>query len=122
MADLNKAKSPAPAEPTENKPPETDEERERRLRKEHRRKLRVSWKPDHTLTEVRLFTHDPEEELGPGDRAAGDVKGEGKVLKLHRDLDELDDEEEGGIREETLLNYHPLVGMSSALPRYNASR
>lgn len=114
MADLNRQKSPVPAEPVENKTPETEEERERRLRKEHRRKLRVSWKPDATLTEVRLFTHDPDEELGPGDRSTGDIKGEGSVLKLHRGLDDLEDEEEGGIQEETLRDYRPLAGKSSS--------
>lgn len=112
MADLNRQKDSPSAEPTEEKPPETPEESERRLRKEKRRKLRVSWKPESTLTEVRYFTHDPEEELGPGDRAAGDVKGEGSVLKLHRDLDELDDEDEGGVREETLREYRPATGKS----------
>ncbi|OOF94245.1 hypothetical protein ASPCADRAFT_208767, partial [Aspergillus carbonarius ITEM 5010] len=108
MADLNKQKEPAPAQPAEDRPPETEEERKKRLRKEARRKLRVTWKPDTQLTEVRLFTHDPEEELGPGDhlqREAGDVKGEGSVLKLHRDLDEEEDDD-GGIREEQLLEYY----------------
>ncbi|PYI07895.1 hypothetical protein BO78DRAFT_417189 [Aspergillus sclerotiicarbonarius CBS 121057] len=109
MADLNKQKEPAPAQPAEDRPPETEEERKKRLRKEARRKLRVTWKPDALLTEVRLFTHDPEEELGPGDhlqREAGDVKGEGSVLKLHRDLDELEEDDDGGIREEQLLEYY----------------
>ncbi|RAH80650.1 hypothetical protein BO86DRAFT_364671 [Aspergillus japonicus CBS 114.51] len=107
MADLNKPKETTPAQPSEPKSPETEEERKKRLRKEARRRLRVTWKPDESLTEVRLFTHDPDEELGPGDhmqREAGDVKGEGSVLKLHRDLDEEEDEE-GGIREEQLLDY-----------------
>ncbi|RAH40643.1 uncharacterized protein BO95DRAFT_468561 [Aspergillus brunneoviolaceus CBS 621.78] len=107
MADLNKPKETTPAQPSEPKSPETEEERKRRLRKEARRRLRVTWKPDESLTEVRLFTHDPDEELGPGDhmqREAGDVKGEGSVLKLHRDLDEEEDEE-GGFREEQLLEY-----------------
>ncbi|BCR84600.1 uncharacterized protein ACHE_20058S [Aspergillus chevalieri] len=109
MADLDKPKDPGPVEPTEDKPPETEEERKKRLRKEGRRRLRVSWKPDHSLTEVRLFTHDPEEELGPDDRRqrqAGDVKGEGRILRLHKGLDELGEEDEGGIKEENLLGYH----------------
>ncbi|EHA28414.1 hypothetical protein ASPNIDRAFT_189289, partial [Aspergillus niger ATCC 1015] len=105
MADLNKQKDPAPAQPAEDRPPESEEERKKRLRKEARRKLRVTWKPDASLTEVRLFTHDPEEELGPGDHL-GDVKGEGSVLKLHRDLDELEEEDDGGIREEQLSDYY----------------
>lgn len=102
MADLNKPKETPAPKPTEEQPPETEEERSKRLRKEERRKLRVTWKPDENLTEVRLFTHDPEEELGPGDgsmRSLGDVKGEGSVLKLHKDLEELEEEDLGGIRE-----------------------
>ncbi|OJJ36458.1 hypothetical protein ASPWEDRAFT_407118 [Aspergillus wentii DTO 134E9] len=114
MADLNKQKDPVAAEPAEDKPPETEEERKKRLRKEARRKLRVSWKPEESLTEVRLFTHDPEEELGPGDsatREVGDVKGEGRALKLHRDAAELEEDDDGGIREEAFLDYHELIAI-----------
>ncbi|CAG7963791.1 unnamed protein product [Penicillium olsonii] len=102
MADLNKPKEAPSPKPTEEHPPETEEQRAKRLRKEERRKLRVTWKPDDNLTEVRLFTHDPDEELGPGDgsmRSLGDVKGEGSVLKLHKDMEELEEEDMGGIRE-----------------------
>ena len=108
MADLNKPKAAAVAKPAEDKPPETEEERQKRLRKESRRKLRVTWKSDDALTEIRLFTHDPDEELGPGDgsmRSMGDVKGEGSVLKLHKDLEELEEDDLGGIRETTLHDY-----------------
>ncbi|KAJ5120181.1 Zinc finger CCCH-type [Penicillium atrosanguineum] len=111
MADLSKPKEVVVAKPVEDSPPETEEEREKRLRKEARRKLRVTWKPDDSLTEVRLFTHDPDEELGPGDgsmRGVGDVKGEGSVLKLHKDMDELEEEDLGGIRETTLNEYSGL--------------
>ncbi|KAJ5153446.1 uncharacterized protein N7482_009924 [Penicillium canariense] len=115
MADLSKPKEAVVAKPAEDAPPETDEERQKRLRKEARRKLRVTWKPDDSLTEVRLFTHDPDEELGPGDgsmRGAGDVKGEGSVLKLHKDLEELEEDDLGGIRETTLNDY---TGLSEIL-------
>jgi hypothetical protein len=108
MADLNKQKDPESVEPAEDQPPESEEERQRRLRKEARRKLRVMWKPDESLTEVRLFTHDPDEELGPGDRSQGeigDIKGEGSALKLHRDLEDLEDDDDGVIREENLMDY-----------------
>ncbi|RHZ48883.1 uncharacterized protein CDV56_103618 [Aspergillus thermomutatus] len=108
MADLNKQKDSESVEPAEDRPPETEEERQKRLRKEARRKLRVTWKPDDSLTEVRLFTHDPDEELGPGDRSQGeigDIKGEGSVLKLHRDLEDLEDDDDGVIREENLMDY-----------------
>ncbi|CEL07657.1 hypothetical protein ASPCAL10813 [Aspergillus calidoustus] len=108
MADLNKQKDPSPRESSENQTPETEEERAKRLRKEARRKLRVTWKPDESLTEVRLFTHDPDEELGPGDRSrqGGDVKGEGSVLKLHKNIDELEEDDEAGVKEEQFAEYY----------------
>ncbi|KAL4915840.1 hypothetical protein BDW62DRAFT_203293 [Aspergillus aurantiobrunneus] len=108
MADLNKQKEPSPQESSESRTPETEEERKKRLRKEARKKLRVTWKPDDSLTDIRYFTHDPEEELGPGDRSrqVGDVKGEGSVLKLHQNLDELEEDDDGGVREEQLVDYY----------------
>ncbi len=96
LADMNKPKE-VEQKKVEDRPPETEEERRKRLRKEERRKLRVSWRPEESLTEVRIFRHDPEEEIGQTDsmmRDVTDVGGEGRMLKLHRDLDELDDEEE----------------------------
>ena len=123
MADLNKPKEEAPAKLPEQKPPETEEERNKRLRKEARRKLRVTWKPAGSLTEVRLFTHDPEEELGPSDGSrgeAGDVKGEGRVLKLSMDLD--DEEEEdggGGAGEVEFFPYRVPSGLFLAFPFFS---
>lgn len=96
LADLNKKEEANVKKPSNDLPPETEEEREKRLRKEARRKLRVSWKPDDSLTEVRLFTHDPEEVVGMDDdlkRDVDDIKGEGRMLKLHKDLDEDEDDE-----------------------------
>lgn len=115
MADLSKPKETVVAKPAEDKPPETEEERAKRLRKESRRKLRVSWKPDDSLTEVRLFVHDPDEELDPGDgsrRAAGDVKGEGSVLKSDKEVEELKDDDLGGLRETNFNDYGGLSGES----------
>lgn len=112
MADLNKPKETQVSKPVEDKPPETEEERKKRLRKEERRQLRVSWKPDDSLTEIRLFTHDPDEELGPGDgsrKGIRDVKGEGSVLKLQKELEELEEDDLGGLRE---TNLHDYVGLS----------
>ncbi|KAJ5234027.1 uncharacterized protein N7469_005793 [Penicillium citrinum] len=114
MADLSKPKEAPVAKPAEERPPETEEERQKRIRKESRRKLRVTWKPDDSLTEVRLFTHDPEEELRPGDsslRGVGDVKGEGSVLKLHKDLEDLEEDDLGGIREISLQDYTALTAI-----------
>ncbi|OJD13186.1 hypothetical protein AJ78_06329 [Emergomyces pasteurianus Ep9510] len=108
MADLNKPKELAPSKPAEDLPPETEEQRKKRLRKDERRKLRVSWKPDDELTEIRLFTHDPEEEIGHDDsmiRDVGDVGGEGRTLRLHQGLDDLDDDDDPEAREETFLPY-----------------
>lgn len=108
MADLDKQKEPTPQESSESKTPETEEERTKRLRKESRKKLRVTWKPDDSLIDIRYFTHDPNEELGPTDRSqqVGDVKGEGSVLKLHKNIDELEEDDDGGMREEQLFQYY----------------
>lgn len=78
-------------------PDETEEQKAKRLRKEARRKLRVTWKVDADLVETRLFTHDPSEEIGHNDsqmRDAGDTGREGEMLKLHKGMDDIDDDEE----------------------------
>ncbi|KAK5043642.1 hypothetical protein LTR84_011356 [Exophiala bonariae] len=78
-------------------PNETPEERVKRLRKEERRKLRVTWKSDAELVETRLFTHDPSEEVGHNDsqmRDAGDSGREGEMLKLHQGMNDIDEEED----------------------------
>ena len=96
LADMSKTKE-VETKKVDDRPPETEEERAERLRKEKRRKLRVSWRPEDSLVEVRIFTHDPEEEIGQTDsmmRDVTDIGGEGRMLKLHQNLDELDDEEE----------------------------
>ncbi|KAI9739739.1 MAG: hypothetical protein M1834_006458 [Cirrosporium novae-zelandiae] len=101
LANINKPKSPPPEEKTKVvAPPETEEERKKRLRKEERRKLRVTFKPDDSLTEVRIFTHDPDEEIGHEDsmmRDIDDIGGEGRMHKLHIDKDISDEEEEAGL-------------------------
>jgi hypothetical protein len=119
LADLNKREESKVTKSTEDTPPESEEERQKRLHKEARRKLRVSWKPDDALIEVRLFTHDPDEEIGPNDglkRDVGDIKGEGRMLKLHKDLDDEDDDEEMGIKEEELHPYVAPSGKPHSLP------
>lgn len=114
MADLSKPKETVVAKLDEDQPPETEEERAKRLRKEERRKLRVTWKPEESLTEVRLFTHDPEEELNPEDGSFNDVganvKSEGDALRLHKDkeVEAEDDDFGGGIREISLYEDYTL--------------
>ena len=96
MANLNKQAEAAPVKSEETRKPETPEEKQKRLRKEQRRKLRVSFKDDD-LVQIREFVHDPDEELGHEDsqvRDVGDSRGEGQMLKLHRELDLMDEDED----------------------------
>ena len=106
MANLTKPKEVEPSvKPAENLPPETEEEKAKRLRKEERRKLRVSFKPDDTLVDIRYFVHDPEEEVGPDDnmiRDVGDIGSEGRILKMHKGMDEMDEDEDFTTNEVTL--------------------
>ncbi|MCJ1437640.1 hypothetical protein MMC27_007027 [Xylographa pallens] len=110
MANLTKPKeAPLTTKAEETLPPETEEEKKKRLRKEERRKLRVSFKPDDSLTEVRIFVHDPDEEMGHDDsmiRDVGDVGGEGRMLKMHKDLEGLDEDEDGTNSEEVLASWN----------------
>ncbi|KAF2198650.1 hypothetical protein GQ43DRAFT_474355 [Delitschia confertaspora ATCC 74209] len=83
--------------PEKQLPPETPEEKAKRLRKESRRHLRVSFKPDSDLVAIKYFHHDPEEELGHDAnmvRDAGDIGGEGRMFKQHMDMDVEDDDDE----------------------------
>ncbi|KAL8725558.1 MAG: hypothetical protein Q9166_007281 [cf. Caloplaca sp. 2 TL-2023] len=99
FANLHKAKESAPTKSEENRTPETAEERKKRLRKEDRRRLRVSFKPEDSLVQVRIFEHHPDEEIGHNDsmvRDANDIKGEGQMLKMHRERDVMDEDEDGG--------------------------
>ena len=103
----------------EDRAPETAEARSKRLRKEGRRKLRVSFKPDDSLVDVRIFEHDPEEEMGHDDsmvRDANDIKGEGQMLKMHRERDVMDEDEDGEAAEEVL---RPWRSPTSELPKSN---
>jgi hypothetical protein len=102
MASLLKPKEPeaAPVKSEKQLPPETPEEKAKRLRKEARRHLRVTFKPDTALVQIKYFSHDPEEELGHDEnfvRDAGDIGGEGRMFKQHKELevdDDSDDEPE----------------------------
>jgi hypothetical protein len=100
MASLLKPKEPeaAPVKPEKQLPPETSDEKAKRLRKEARRHLRVTFKPDTALVQIKYFSHDPDEELGHDEnfvRHAGDIGGEGAMFKQHKelDVDEDDDDE-----------------------------
>lgn len=111
MANLTKPKEKEPSPKEEAKrPPETAEQKAKRVRKEQRRRLRVTFKPDNQLVQIRLFHHDAEEELGHEEsmiRDVSDVGGEGRMFKQHKDMIEADDDEEPG--EEDLRPYTNLV-------------
>ena len=111
MANLTKPKeAPSATKSIDNGPPETEEEKKKRLRKEERRKLRVSFKPEDSLVEVRTFVHDPEEELGHDDsmiRDVGDVGGEGRMLKMHKEREIMDEDDDSNTGEEELAPWRP---------------
>lgn len=117
MANLGKPKEEEPLTPKaeEVKIVETDEEKKKRLHKEARRKLRVSWKPDTALEEVRFFTHDPEEDLGHDasqTRDVDNIKNEGRMFKTlqkrDQDMDENEEDEDAdcSIKEESVKSRH----------------
>ncbi|KAL8814194.1 MAG: hypothetical protein Q9223_006563, partial [Gallowayella weberi] len=126
LANLHKTKESAPSKAEDDRAPETPEERSKRLRKEDRRKLRVSFKPDDSLVQIRIFEHHPDEELGHDNnmvRDANDIKGEGQMLKMHRERDVMDEDEDGGdvnveAVHETIKpwNYPSLVDFSEIPP------
>ncbi|KAK5686721.1 hypothetical protein LTR17_026898 [Elasticomyces elasticus] len=110
MANLYKPKDDVPAATKQEKqlPPETAEARAKRLRKEERRKLHVSFKIGEELEQIRYFTHDPEEEIGHDDsqmRDVSDVGGEGRMLKLHADQMEVDEDDGDDVPEQKLIEF-----------------
>ncbi|CAO2655724.1 Nn.00g045270.m01.CDS01 [Neocucurbitaria sp. VM-36] len=99
MASLLKPKEQeaAPAKSEKQLPPETPEEKTKRLRKESRRHLRVTFRPDTSLVSIRYFDHAPEEDMGHEEnlvRDAGDIGGEGRMFKQHKELDIDEDEDD----------------------------
>lgn len=85
---------------------ETPDEKARRLRKEKRRHLRVTWKEGDELTEVREFQKDAEEDEGRAGnmiRDAHDDRSEGMMLKQGL-MSGVQDEEED---EDDDLPYRP---------------
>ncbi|KAG9255753.1 uncharacterized protein F5Z01DRAFT_673048 [Emericellopsis atlantica] len=74
-------------------PLETEEERTKRLRKEARRNLRVSWKPASELVQIKVFEKEESEDEGRHVnmvRDAADDKSEGMVLKQRANVEDDD--------------------------------
>ncbi|KAF2435795.1 hypothetical protein EJ08DRAFT_289419 [Tothia fuscella] len=93
MASLTKAPEPQSTKTEVKLPPETAEQKAKRLRKEERRKLRVTWKPDAALVEIKLFSRDPSEISNNANnvRDVGDGKEkEGLMFKQHVEKDDVD--------------------------------
>ena len=83
---------------------ETPEERAKRLRKESRRKLRVTWKPESELVQMKIFEHDSDEDTGHDDsqmRDVGDTGKEGEMLK-HRITVEEDEDSDSSDEEPSM--------------------
>ncbi|KAL1896419.1 hypothetical protein Cpir12675_002823 [Ceratocystis pirilliformis] len=100
MQSINASKAKSPPKDSNKATPEpleTPEAREKRLRKEARRKLRVRWCSDHELVKVREFkkedTDDDGEQSANLTKDAGDDKSEGMALRQRPIVDE-DDEDD----------------------------
>ncbi|TQV95249.1 hypothetical protein V2A60_009705 [Cordyceps javanica] len=108
---INAPKSEAAAAvvATKETEPEVDTEtpaaKAKRLRKQERRKLRVTWRPDHDLVQIKIFQKDDNEDEGRGMnmiRDAADDKSEGMMLKQRVGMDEDEDDED--------VPYQPWIG------------
>lgn len=108
LEDIAKPKeTPKPRGETQG-PPETAEEKARRLRKESRRGKKVTWAPEDQLVQYRFFEHDPAEDEGRASsqlRDARDNRSEGQMLKSvmqgkkEKEDGEESDEDEDEMRE-----------------------
>ncbi|KAK5082193.1 hypothetical protein LTR05_007336 [Lithohypha guttulata] len=121
LADMEKPKD-SPKAKVEDVFDETPEARVKRLRKESRRKLRVSWKPEGQLVETKIFEHDIDEETGHEDsmmRDVGDTGKEGEMLKHRHKLEEMDEDSDDEIdyfmpTEVDLSDMHTVIKENSA--------
>ena len=100
LANLSKPKEepkkpePKPDTSRDNESPERKAKRVARLA---RGAAGVRWKEAQDLVEVRYFSHDPDDELDHDASQMRDVKdvgGEGRMLKQHADMMEVDDEDD----------------------------
>jgi hypothetical protein len=109
MKNLSKPKEEKPAPKLEKETPkETPEEKAKRLKKESRRDLHVQFKTGDDLVQVRIFHHDPEEELGHDAsqmRDVADVGGEGRMFKQQHQMMDIDDDEDAAEEEEKLIEF-----------------
>jgi hypothetical protein len=130
MANLSKEKEqekqPAKKKTEEKREPETEEQKTKRLRKEERRTLRVRWKADFDLVEIRTFSPDPSEMPNKA-RTVRDVGGskekEGLTLKKHMDMMDVDEVDDDQPMEQTYFDFRdPSTINYSTLPEDERSR
>jgi hypothetical protein len=111
MAAISKPKEEKATPKPENvAPKETPEEKAKRLKKESRRNLHVQFKAGDDLVQVKIFHHDPEEELGHDAsqmRDVADVGGEGRMFKQQHQMMDIDDDEDAAEEEEKLMQFKP---------------
>ncbi|KAF2485294.1 hypothetical protein BDY17DRAFT_100362 [Neohortaea acidophila] len=111
MANLSKPKEEKPAPKVERQvPDETPEEKRKRLRKESRRHLHVTFKTGEDLVQIREFHHDPDEELGHDAnqvRDVSDVGGEGRMFKQQHSMMDIDEEDEAADDGAGLVDFTP---------------
>jgi hypothetical protein len=96
-------KKPEP-KPDTSRDNESPERKAKRVARLARGATGVRWKESQDLVEVRYFSHDPEEELDHDASQMRDVKdvgGEGRMLKQHADMMEIDDEDDSAEDENT---------------------
>ncbi|OLN93110.1 hypothetical protein CCHL11_07464 [Colletotrichum chlorophyti] len=73
---------------------ESPEEKVKRLRKEARRKLRVTWRPESELVQVRIFHKEAAEDEDNMTKDAADDRSEGMMLKQRANFNEDEDDED----------------------------
>lgn len=102
LLDSINAKKPDPAAAAlaaasrEGKRSQTPGQAAKRLRKESRRKLRVSWKPKGELVQIKIFEKDDDEDEGRDSnmiRDAADDRSEGMMLKQRANVAMDDDDD-----------------------------
>ena len=95
LESINSKPEPVPVKETPKVPDrnETPEQREKRLRKEARRKLRVKW--DDDLVQVRIFHREAEEDQGNADgQGSSDGQSEGMMLKKGLSVEDDDEDDD----------------------------
>lgn len=100
-----KEPTPKPEARRDSEPPERKAKRAARLA---RGASGVRWKEPADLVEVRYFTHDPEEEIDHNASQMRDVKdigGEGRMLKQHKDMMDVDEDEDSGDDDSKLVAF-----------------